>query len=166
MGLGRFHRGYGRKVVLDGVVEILLAGGLLFCQWSVALDIEFRAALHRHGIGERGFRLGQLALGLVESCLKRPGVDLEEKLALLDERALLITLPLQVPCDLGPDVSIDQPVGRRADPFAKNRNILLLNRATSTSGGPPGLRPCALLGPHGPNNQDNHDQAKHSGAGY
>ena len=79
---GRFHRGYGREVVLDGIVEILLAGGLLFCQGRVALDIKFSAALHSLSVGKSGFRLRQLALGLVQGCLKRPRVDLEQELTL------------------------------------------------------------------------------------
>jgi hypothetical protein len=39
--------------------------------------------LHCLGVGELGRRLGQLSLGLVESRLKGPWVDLEEQLALL-----------------------------------------------------------------------------------
>ncbi len=132
-----------------------------FCQGLVSLDIEFGAALHCYGIGECGLRLCQLAFGLVEGCLKRPRVDLEKKLTLFDERAFLIALSLQVPCDLRPDVGIDEPV-EGADPFAEDRNILLLHlnhldiyrRA----------RRCArdLVWPC-PDDDAEHDQAKHSG---
>ena len=148
--LGRFHRGHGRQVVLHGVVEILLAGGLFLCQGLVALDIKIRAALHCHGIGECGLRLCQLALGLVEGCLKRPRVDLEQKLTLFDERAFLIALPLQVPCNLRPDVGIDEPV-EGADPFAENRNILLLDlNHLDIRRAPRGCAPETLVWPHAP----------------
>src|SRR5215831_18620715 len=49
LSLGRFHRGFGREVVLDGVVEILLAGGFLLCQWCVTVDVKLSPALHCFG---------------------------------------------------------------------------------------------------------------------
>ena len=74
---------FRRDVILDGVVEVLLAGSLLPRQRRVAVYVKFGLALHCLGVGELGRRLGQLSLGLVESRLKGPWVDLEEQLALL-----------------------------------------------------------------------------------
>ena len=87
------------------------------------------AALDGFCIGERSRGLSQLPLGLVECCLKRTWVNLEEQLAFLDIRTFLIALPEQITCDLRPDVGIDQPV-ECADPLAKDLDILLhdLNR--------------------------------------
>jgi len=65
-------------------------------------------------------------LGLVKPRLERPGVDLKQELALLDERTLLISLLQQVACDLCPDVGIGEAI-ERANPFSIDRNILLLN---------------------------------------
>ena len=82
LSFGRRHRRLGRQVVLNGVVQILLAGGLLFCQRGVAVDVKFGPALHRLGIGELRRRLCQLSLGLIESRLKGPRIDFKEQLAL------------------------------------------------------------------------------------
>src|SRR5208282_1157522 len=87
LSFGRCHRSLGRQVILNGVVQILLAGSLLFCQWGVAVDVKFGSALNRLGIGELGSRLCQLSLRLVERRLKGARIDLKEQLPLLDECA-------------------------------------------------------------------------------
>ena len=49
--------------------------------------------MHRFGVGQIRGRLRQLPLGLIKRRLEWPRVDLKKQLALLDERALLVTLP-------------------------------------------------------------------------
>src|SRR5437016_5622770 len=126
LSFGGGHRCLRRQVVLNGVVQILLASGLLFRQRGVAVDIKFGPALHRLSVGKRGLGLRQLPFGLIERRLKGTRVDLEEPLPLPDECPFLIALSLQVARDLRPDVGIRESV-QRADPLAKNWNILLLN---------------------------------------
>jgi len=41
------------------------------------------------GVGQIGFILGLLGLGLIERCLVRPGVDLDQQVALVDQLPLL-----------------------------------------------------------------------------
>jgi len=105
-----------------------LAGGLLLCQWLVALDVKFGPTLNRFGVGERGLRLGKLALSLIERRLERPWIDLEKELALLNESPLLIALLQQVASDLRPDVSVDESV-EGTNPFGVDGNIFFLGRA-------------------------------------
>jgi hypothetical protein len=123
---GCFHSGFGGEVVLDGVVEILLAGGLLFCQWRVTVDVKFGSTLDGFGVGELRLRLRQLSLCLVKRGLKRAWIDLEQKLTFLDRRALLIALLQQVARNLRSDVGVDESV-ESADPLSVNRNVLLLD---------------------------------------
>ncbi len=82
--------------------------------------------MNRFGGSKLRFRLCPLSLGLVKSCLKWAGADLEEQLALLDERAFLVALPHQAAGHLCSHVGVDESV-KGADPLAKNRNILLLD---------------------------------------
>ncbi len=126
LGLGGFYGGERGQVILNRVVEILLAGRLLLGQRLVALDVKFGPTLNRFGVGERGLRLSQLAFSLIERGLKRPRIDLEKELALLNRSPFLIALLQQVASNLRPDVSIDQTI-KRANPLRINRNILLLN---------------------------------------
>src|SRR5690242_17053351 len=126
LGFGRGHCRLRRHVVLDSVVQVLLAGGLLFRQRSVAVDIKFGPALHRLSVGKRGLRLRQLPFGLIERRLKGARVDLEQQLPLSDKCAFLVALSLQVARDLCSDIGIGESV-ERADPLAKNGDVLLLN---------------------------------------
>ena len=82
LSLGRLHGGLGRQIILNGVVEILLAGGLLFGQRGVPLYVKLGSALNRFGVGKLRLGLRQLSFGLVERRLKWPRIDLEEQLAL------------------------------------------------------------------------------------
>ena len=70
--------------------------------------------------------LRQLPFGLVERRPKRPRVNLEEQLTLLDECPFLVALAQKVAGDLRPDIGVCETV-ERADPLAINRNIPLLN---------------------------------------
>jgi hypothetical protein len=83
----------GRQIVLNGVVQILLAGGLLPREGCVAVDVKFGAALNCFGVGELGLGLCQLSLGLVKCRLEGTRINLEEQLSFFDERAFLVALP-------------------------------------------------------------------------
>ena len=82
--------------------------------------------MNRLGVGKHGLGLRQLPFGLVERGLKWPWINFEKKLALLDECSFLVGLSHDVAGDLGPDIGICETV-ERADPFAINRYIFLLN---------------------------------------
>src|SRR5215475_7496937 len=72
--------------------------------------IKLSPSLDGFRICQRGLRLCKLSLGLIESCLKRAGINLKEELALLDEGAFLISLLQQIAGDLSSDVRVFQPV--------------------------------------------------------
>ena len=120
------HRGLGCQIVLYGVVEILLAGGLFRCQRRVTIYVQFSPALHRLGIRERGPGLRQLPFSLVQHRLKRPRIDFEKQLPLLDEPAFLIALLHEIAADLRAHVGIGESI-ECADPLAINRHVLLLH---------------------------------------
>src|SRR4029077_352640 len=84
------------------------------------------ADLNGFGIDKLRLSLSKLSLGLVESRLKGPGINLKEELTLVDKRALLVVLLDQVARDLSPDIGINKTV-ERANPFAVNRNIPLFD---------------------------------------
>jgi hypothetical protein len=65
-----------------------------------------------------------LSLGLVERCLKGPGIDLKELSSLGDVRAIRIFLLEQNTGNLGNDLGIDQAV-EGADPVPRDRHVLL-----------------------------------------
>ena len=123
------------------VIQILLRDGLLLCERSVAVHIELRPALigFRHGdlgLGLRQLslrllhlplRLRQLTFGLIQHGLKGPRIDLKQQLALLDESALFVRLLEKIAGNLRLDVGVNEPI-QRADPFAINRHIFLLDR--------------------------------------
>src|SRR5713101_6567719 len=155
------HRCLRRHVVLNGVVQILLAGGLLLRQRNVAVHVKLGPALHCLSIGKNGLGLRQLPLGLIERRLKGTRVDLEEQLPLLDECAFLVALPLQVARDLCPDVGIGESV-ERANPLAKNRNVPLLNLHDLNVRRSTWLRSRYVLRAQRSNNQADDDQAKRS----
>ena len=83
MRLRGCHCGFGGQIILNGVVEILLAGGLLLGQRRVAVHVEFSSFLHRLRVSELGGGLRQLSFGLIEHRLKRPRIDFKKQLALL-----------------------------------------------------------------------------------
>jgi hypothetical protein len=90
------------------------------------LDIKFRPALYRLRVGESCLSLSKLALGLIQRRLKRPRVDLEKELALLNKSTLLIALLQQIAGDLRSHVGVHQSI-ERTNPFRINRNIFLLD---------------------------------------
>ena len=137
---GRLKLRLGRDVVLRGIVEILLRDRLLLRERRVAIDVKLDSPLvglrHRNlrfRLSQLGARLFQLALGLrqlsfrlFQRRLERPGVDLKQQLAALDESALGVFLLDQVTGDLSLDVGIDKSV-ERADPLAVDRNVFLID---------------------------------------
>ena len=120
------YRGLGGRVVLNGVVEILLTGGLFLSQGSVPVDVQLGSALHGLGVRQHGLGLRQLSLGLVKRGLKGARINLEEQLPFLNGRAFLVALPHEVAGHLRTDIGIGQSV-EGADPLAINRNIPLFN---------------------------------------
>ncbi len=156
---GCLHAGFRRQIILNGIVEVLLARGLYSGQRSVPLHVKLGSALNRFGGGKLGLGLGQLSLRLIERCLKWARIDLEEQLTLLDERAFLVTLPHDVAGDLRPDVGIRESV-ERADPFAKNRNILLLNLHDLNVRRRGRIRHRYMAWPYCSNNQSDDNQGK------
>jgi len=78
-------------------------------------------------------RLGELSPPLVRRSVKRARIDLEKQLALFDERAFRIVLGEEVAGDLGADGGVHHAV-QGSDPLAVDRDILLLDVTTSTSG--------------------------------
>ena len=77
--VGRDLRGQLRNGRTLGVG---LLPGREFAELGVALQIQI-------GVGQVGLVLRLLGLGLIERCLVRPGIDLDEQVALLDQLALL-----------------------------------------------------------------------------
>ena len=68
-----------RGQLLDGrALRIGLLPGCEFAEPGEALQVEF-------GVGEIGFVLDLLGLGLVERSLERPRIDLDQRVAFLDD---------------------------------------------------------------------------------
>ena len=77
-------------------------------------------------MGQLRLGLSELSNGLILGGLKGPRVDLEEQLALSDERAFCVILLQQVAADLGFDGGIDQTI-ECADPLALDGDVSLLD---------------------------------------
>src|ERR1035438_4926106 len=118
-GPGGRDLGLGGEPGLDGVVQLLLADRFVAGQRGVARHVQL-------GLSELGLGLAKLALGLRERRGERPRVDLKERIALPDGKALLVDLPDEIPAHLGADLRIDESV-QGADPFADDRNVPLLD---------------------------------------
>ena len=67
-----------------GALGVGLLPGREFAELGIALQVEI-------GVGEIGFVLRLLGLGLVERGLERPRIDLDQRVAFLDELAFLET---------------------------------------------------------------------------
>jgi len=157
LGLGSLNGGQGREIVLDRIVEVLLAGGLFLGQRGITVYVELCATLNCLCVGKHGFGLSQLSLGLVQRGLKRTGVNLKKQLALFDERAFQVALLHQVARDLSPNVGVDKSV-ERANPFPVDRNIVLpdLNDLNFRRLGSWSTR--NPFGPYSPNNECYYEQ--------
>ena len=112
----------------------MLAGGLFLHERGVTVHVELSSALDRFGVRELRLGLRQLSFSLAQRRLKRPWIDLKEHLALLNEGAFLVGLGEQIAGHLRFDVRIDHSV-QGADPFAVDRNILLLDPGDLNVGG-------------------------------
>ena len=117
LGLGGLHRGVGRQVRLDVVVQLTLSDRSLFRQRSIPIDVEL-------GLAELRLRLRELCLGLIKHGLKRTRIDLEKDLPLADRRTFFIVLRDEVSGYLRLDLRVVVPVQRR-HPFLIDRNVLL-----------------------------------------
>ena len=86
-----------RRQLGDGrALRIGLLPGREFAELGKALQIEI-------GVGEIGFVLGLLGLGLIEGGLERPRIDLDQRVAFLDELAFLKRDPVDLAVDAGAD---------------------------------------------------------------
>ncbi len=79
-----------------GALRVGLLPGGEFAELGEALQVEV-------GVGEIGFVLGLLGLGLVERGLERPRIDLDQRVALLDELAFLEGDLVDLAIDAGAD---------------------------------------------------------------
>src|SRR5438552_263879 len=139
------------EVVLDRIVELLLADRASLGQRRVAADIELRLALvglrpldlglpldnggqglfdlrlagADLGVGLAQLRLRQVepGVGLIGGGLKRPRIDLEQEVTGSDQGALLIVLAHQVSGDAGTDLGVDVP-DQCPDPLRGDRHVL------------------------------------------
>ena len=130
-----------RDIVLHGVVKILLGDRMLFSERGIAVFVELGLVLVRFGARQLRFgllilrlsllqlavRLSKLSPRLVRRCLKGPRIDLEQQLALFDERAFRIVLREEVPSDLCPNGGVHHSV-QGSDPLAVDRDFILLYR--------------------------------------
>ncbi len=139
--LGR-DRGQVRQVILDGAVKLLLADRAARRKRRITGDVELRLLLVRLGPKEIGLGLRDLCAGLLElrfgrvergprlvqRNLVRPGIDLEEEVAGLDQRAFPVLLADQVAghprADLGGNVA-----DRCSDPFDVDGHVPLDDRS-------------------------------------
>ena len=161
LSLGGLHGGLGSEVILDGVVQVLLAGGLFSGERCVAVYVQLRADLNGFGIGKGGSRLSQLAEGLVNDSLKWARVNLEKELAFFYVGTFLITLLHQVAGDLSADVGIDQAV-ESANPFTVNGDVSLLDFNDLNFNGSCGGRARRLFGATGSDDHHNERKAEYS----
>ena len=85
-----------RQLRDGGALGIGLLPGCEFAELGKALQIEI-------GVGETGFVLGFLGLGLIERRLERPRINLDQRIALLDELTFLEGDPVDLAIDAGAD---------------------------------------------------------------
>ena len=111
-GLRRLRRVAGAEVV----VQLTLRDGALLGERPIAREIALALGELRAGFGEARLRLA-------ERRFERPAIDLEQQLALPDERAFPIGAAHQVAGHLRPDLGVDEAV-ERGDPFTGNRDAL------------------------------------------
>ena len=90
--VGRDLRGQLRN---GGALGVGLLPGREFAELGVALQIQI-------GVGEIGLILGLLGLGLVQRRLIRPGIDLDQQIALVDRLAFLEGDLVDLAIDAGP----------------------------------------------------------------
>ena len=91
------------------------------------LDLRSTPAHLRLGLAQLRLRQPELRLGLIDGGLKRTRIDLEQEVAGLDERALLVVLAHEVAADPGADLGVDVP-DQRAYVFHGDRHVPLHDR--------------------------------------
>ena len=87
------------KISLESIVEVLLAEGALSDKGRETLHVEL-------GLSQVSLRLGELCPRLCQGRLIGTRVDLEEKVAFLDEAPFLIMLFLEISLYLRPDLRV------------------------------------------------------------
>ena len=87
------HRGFGLRLLLQFIVQLALRNGTLRGHGRIALHINLRQNQLRLRLAKLAFSLPQLPFSLIERCLKRPRIDLEEHMALFHLRAFAVVLP-------------------------------------------------------------------------
>ena len=111
-----------RGQLLDrGALRIGLLPGREFAEPGEALQVEI-------GVGEIGFVLGLLGLGLVERSLERPRIDLDQRVAFLDDLAFLEGDLVDLAVDAGANQDGVEAL-HRAEAGQIDREIGLLDRS-------------------------------------
>ena len=119
-----------------GALRIGLLPGREFAEPGEALQVEV-------GVGEIGFVLDLLGLGLVERGLERPRIDLDQRVAFLDELAFLKRDPVDLAVDAGANQDgVEALNGAEAGQI--HRKVGLLDR--SNFDGDRDAAWCSLLG--------------------
>ena len=125
-----------RQLRDGGALRIGLLPGREFAELGKALQVEV-------GVGKVGFVLGLLGLGLIEGGLERPRIDLDQRVAFLDELAFLERDPVDLTVDAGADHDgVEALHGAEAGQI--DRKIGLFDRGSPHRDGGTGRR--ALLG--------------------
>jgi len=115
---------FGPEIGLHGVIEFLLANGILFCERRVPRHIYLRLAQFRFCLIQIRSGLSKISFGLVERGLKGSRVYLEEWSPLPDKSTVGITLFKQKASDLGANLSVYKAI-QCGDPFPCDWHILL-----------------------------------------
>ena len=110
-----------------GALRIGLLPGREFAEPGEALQIEI-------GVGEVGLVLRLLGLGLIERGLERPGIDLDQRVALLDQLAFLEGDPVDLAVDAGAHHDGVEALNG-AEPGQIDRKIGLLDRSDGDGDG-------------------------------
>ena len=116
------HRGLGLRLLLNIVVELALGDGTGLGERSIPLDVDLGQTELRLRLKHLTLCLGQLAFGLIERCLERTRIDLEQDLAFGHLGAFSIILFDQIAVSLGLDLRVDVAV-ERADPLIGNGHV-------------------------------------------
>ena len=114
------HRSHPRlRIFISGVI-------LLLTDHFGAIELRLAIEGYLRELG-CGYCLGVIGLGLRKRSFKRPLVDCEKDIALLNQRTLFVILSGQIPSHLRADVSVSITI-EKADPRILHRHVLLADR--------------------------------------
>ena len=129
-------RDLGRQLLHGRALGVGLLLGRELAQLRVAVQVQIR-------VGEVGFVLGLLGLGLVERSLIGPGIDLDEQITLLDHLAFLegnlVDLAID-PCSHRHGIEALY----RSEPGQVDRKVGLLDRSDGNADGGSFFLRCGL----------------------